>query len=356
MSGAQTEMAGALAAPGLTRLTAWLGEHVPGWTGTARLEPISGGRSNPTFILRSDGAPETYVLRRRPAGILLPSAHAVDREYRVLSALGTAGFAVPEAIAFCDDPGILGTTFYVMRHVAGRMLWDGTMPGLLPIERTAHYRSLVASLADLHSVDWEAAGLAGFGKPGNYFGRQLDRWTRQYRASQTEHVERIERLIDILPLSLPEQGSTTVIHGDYRLDNVLFASAAPTIVAVLDWELSTLGDPLADFAYLAMNWVLPIDGQAGLEGADLSRLGIPSLDDIVAQYCARTGRDGLPELDWLFAYNMFRLIGIIQGVVARAAAGNAASADADELAARLPTLADRACYYAGRAQAGQTRR
>lgn len=356
MDGAQSAVTGTQPPARLTRLTAWLGAQVPGWTGTARLDPIAGGRSNPTFILRSDAVADTYVLRRRPLGVLLPSAHAVDREYRVLEALGTAGFAVPETIAFCDDASVLGTTFYVMRHVAGRMLWDGTMPDLSPAERTAHYRSLVAALADLHSIDWAAAGLAGFGKPGNYFGRQLDRWTKQYRASQTGHVERIERLIETLPLSLPEQGSTTIIHGDYRLDNVLFAPASPTIVAVLDWELSTLGDPLADFAYLAMNWVLPVDGQAGLEGADLPSLGIPSLDDIVSQYCARTGRDGLPELDWLFAYNMFRLIGIIQGVVARAAGGNAASEDAHELATRLPILAERACYHASRAEAGQSGR
>ena len=356
MTAARLETDGVLPCPGLTRLTAWLGEHTPGWRGAARLDPISGGRSNPTFVLRSDECPEKYVLRRRPLGILLPSAHAIDREYRVLSALGAAGFAVPEAIAFCGDPSILGATFYVMRHVEGRMLWDGTMPGLQPPERKAHYQSLVASLANLHMVDWEAADLSGFGKPGNYFGRQLDRWTRQYRASQTDHVDLIERLIDILSRSLPGQSRTTIIHGDYRLDNVLFAPASSDIVAVLDWELSTLGDPLADFAYLAMNWVLPIDGQAGLQGADLSALGIPSLDDIVAQYCARTGRDGIPDLDWLFAYNMFRLIGIIQGVLARAAGGNAASADADELADRLPILADRAWYYACRAQAGHSRR
>lgn len=292
-----------------------------------------------------------YVLRRRPFGPVLPSAHAVDREFRVISALNPVGFPVPRPIALCTDEDVIGTAFYVMEGVEGRALWDGTLPGFEPAARRQHYEALVQVLAELHSLDWQMIGLGDFGKPGNYFERQVQRWTRQYRAAQTEENPAIERLIAFLSTTVPEQSRASVIHGDYRLDNVLYHPAHPEIAAVLDWELSTIGDPLADFAYLAMNWVLPLDGQAGLDGADLAALGIPTLDEIVSLYCALTERDGLPDLDWYFSYNMFRLIGIIQGVRRRALDGNAAADDSEALAMRLPALTERAWHHARRAGA-----
>lgn len=331
------------------RLDLWLSANMDDWRGLTELSPIGGGRSNPTYRL-SDGA-SSLVLRRRPFGPLLPSAHAVDREFRITAALYPVGFPVPKPVALCLDESVIGSAFYVMDRVEGLALWDGTMPGLPPAQRRQQYEALVRVLASLHSLDYQKLALADYGRLGNYFGRQVQRWTRQYRAAQTEQDPVIDRLIDFLEATVPEQTRTSIIHGDYRLDNVLYRPTSPEIAAVLDWELSTIGDPLADFAYLAMNWVLPVDGQAGLDGADLVALGIPSLDDVIEIYCANSGRERLPDLDWYFSFNMFRLIGIIQGVRKRAQDGNAAADDSEVLAQRLPSLTERAWHHARRAGA-----
>jgi aminoglycoside phosphotransferase (APT) family kinase protein len=291
------------------------------------------------------------VLRRKPFGPLLPSAHAVDREFRVISALHGAGFPVARPYALCADEGVIGAVFYVMAAVEGRVFWDGALPGCAPEERRAVYAAMIDTLARLHQLDPNAIGLGDYGKPGNYFARQVDRWTKQYRASETGVIEAMDRLIDWLPQTVPAQARTTVVHGDYRLDNIIIHGGEPTVAAVLDWELSTLGDPLADFSYLLMNWVLPHDGRSALGGLDLPALGIPTVEEVVAQYCRATARDGVPELDWYFAYNLFRLAAILQGIGGRVRDGTAASAQAAEMAARAPLLADAAWGFAQKAGA-----
>lgn len=318
-------------------LARWLRGAIPGAPGLQAVEKFPGGQSNPTYRVRTDAG--HYVLRRKPFGDLLPSAHAIEREYRLISAIHPAGFPVPRPVALCEDRSVIGAAFYLMEMVEGRTFWNGTLPGLAGNDRRACYHAMVDTLAALHAIDHEAAGLGDFGRPGHYIQRQVDRWTKQYRATQTDDIPEVERLIDWLPRSLPEQAGVSIIHGDYRLDNLIYAADAPRVCAVLDWELATIGDPLADFAYLAMNWVLPHDGRAGLGGVDLEEAGIPGLDDIVARYCAATGRDGLPDLHWYFAYNMFRAVGIVQGIKKRMINGNASSAQAAETVARLPAIA-----------------
>jgi aminoglycoside phosphotransferase (APT) family kinase protein len=330
------------------RLAAWLAEHVRDYAGPLDLQQFRGGQSNPTYRLETPD--QAYVLRRKPFGPLLPSAHAVEREFRVIGALYGEGFPVPRPFALCEDEKIIGAAFYVMEAVGGTVHWDGTLPGLDPHARHRHYAMMIATLARLHAIDPEAAGLADYGKPGNYFARQVDRWTRQYRAAEEDRLEDVERLIAWLPKTVPEQQGTAIVHGDYRLDNLIF-SPDGGVSAVLDWELSTLGDPLADFSYLLMHWALPADGRSALGGLDLPALGIPTRDEAVALYCRAAGRADLPELDWYFAYNLFRLVGILQGVAARAKAGNAASEHAAAMAARVPTLAASAWAFAERAGA-----
>lgn len=329
------------------RLAGWLRDAVS--AGLDTVEKFPGGQSNPTYrIGTSRGA---FVLRRKPFGPLLPSAHAVDREYRLLSALHPTGFPVPRPIALCEDDGVIGAAFYLMELVEGRTFWDGTLPDVPQPDRRACYEAMIDTLAALHAIDPAAVGLGDFGPPGNYFERQVQRWTKQYRASQTDDIPEIERLIDWLPRTLPPQTRTSIIHGDYRIDNLIYAPDAPHVRAVLDWELTTIGDPLADFTYLAMNWAMPRDGRSGLAGADLEAEGLPPLDAMVDRYCAASQRDGLPDLHWYFAYNLFRLVGIVQGIKKRMADGNASSAEAAATVARLVPLAEAAWAEARKAGA-----
>lgn len=318
-------------------LAAWMQNRVPGFHPPLASKKFPGGQSNPTY--RLDTSDRNYVLRRKPFGALLPSAHAVEREYRVLAALKPTGFPVPQPITLCKDATVLGSAFYLMELVDGRSFWDGTLPELRPAERRSVYESMIDTLAQLHNIDHERIGLGDFGAPGNYFARQIERWTKQYRASQTEEIDDIEHLIAWLPRTLPEQKRTTIIHGDYRIDNLLYDIAHPAVAAVLDWELATIGDPLADFSYLAMQWVLPADGRAGLAGVDLGERGIPTLDEAIARYCAATARDGLPDLHWYFAFNLFRLAAIVQGIKKRSQDGTASSPNAAALIKQIVPLA-----------------
>ena len=326
----------------------WLSEHVEGFRGPFELQKFPSGQSNPTFRIRA--ASGDYVLRRKPFGPLLASAHAVDREYRLLSALHPLGFPVPKPLALCGDDQVIGAIFYVMELARGRPYADGTLPEVEPAVRRRMYDELIDTLADLHIIDPEAVGLGDFGKPGNYFERQVARWTRQYRESQTDDIPEMERLIAFLPATLPEQSRTSVVHGDYRIDNVAFDRDGG-LTAVLDWELATLGDPLADFSYLAMQWLMPADKGAALGGLDLAELGIPGLEDIVERYSRRSGVPVAVELDWYFAYNLFRLAGIVQGIKKRVIDGTASHANAAEMAKRVPMLAVTAWSFAQKAGA-----
>ena len=330
-------------------LTAWMAAKVAGFAGPLTYAKFAGGQSNPTY--RIDAASGAYVLRRKPYGPLLPSAHAVDREYRLIAGLHPTGFPVARPYGLCTDESVIGAMFYVMGLADGRNLWDGTLPDYAPAERTGIYNAMCDTLADLHNTDYVTAGLGDYGKPGNYFERQVSRWTKQYRASETETMPEVERLIAWLPATLPEQTRTSIVHGDYRIDNMIFAHDAPRVIAVLDWELSTLGDPLADFSYFLMSWVTQPEGRSGVMGRDGADTGIPTLDDMVARYCARTGRDGVPDLNWYFAYNLFRLTGIVQGIKKRIIDGTASSAQAEKTVAKIHGLADAAWGFAVKAGA-----
>ena len=332
------------------KLEAWLKANVEGYEGPLEVRQFKGGQSNPTYQLVTPD--KKYVLRRKPPGKLLPSAHAVDREFRVISGLNKVNFPVAKAYALCEDDSVLGTMFYVMDNVEGRILWDLTLPGCEPAERRAIYQAKIATLAQLHNVDYQAIGLGDYGRPGNYFARQIDRWTKQYKASETQSIPSMDRLIEWLPQTTPADDQTSIVHGDYRLDNMILHPTEPKVVAVLDWELSTLGNPLADFSYLLMHWVMPGGERASLAGIeDFAAWGIPTVEEAVEQYCGLTGRDGLPELNWYFAYNMFRLAGICQGIVGRVRDGTAASAHAQTMEARVPALADAALAFAKKAGA-----
>lgn len=329
-------------------LDRWLKECVADFAQLEVVERFPGGQSNPTYRI-SDGRTD-FVLRRKPFGKLLPSAHAVEREFRVISALHTAGFPVPQPYALCDDDSIIGSAFYVMELAAGDQYWDALLPSVEEATRAGFHFALVDTLAKLHQFDPEAIGLGEYGAPGNYCERQVRRWTKQYRASETGKVAEMEQLIDWLPRTLPHQDRISVIHGDFRLDNVIFATGSQRVIAVLDWELSTTGDPLADFAYLAMNWISPRrEGTSTLGGFDLTGTGVPSLEQMVERYCQQTGRTAIPGLDWYFAFNLFRLASIYQGIKKRMLDGNAASPAAEERAARIVPLARRACEFAERA-------
>lgn len=328
---------------------AWMKGHVRDTDGPVTLSKFKGGQSNPTY--RVDTGSKSYVLRRQPFGKLLPSAHAVDREYRLIAGLHPTGFPVPAPFGLCEDPDVIGSMFYVMELVEGRSLWDGALPGMTPAERRAHYDAMVDTLAALHNTDYQAAGLGDYGRPGNYFERQVARWTKQYRASETEHMPAMESLIEWLPATLPEQTRTAIVHGDYRIDNMIFAADAPKVIAVLDWELSTLGDPLADIAYFLMNWVTEPEGRSGVRGIDGPESGIPTVEQVVERYCAATGCDGLPNLNWYFSYSLFRLAGIVQGIKKRIVDGTASSAQAAKTAERVGPLAAAAWDFAKKAGA-----
>jgi aminoglycoside phosphotransferase (APT) family kinase protein len=318
--------------------------NVDGFAGPITIGKFAGGQSNPTY--RIDAKSKSYVLRRKPLGKLLPSAHAVDREFRVISGLHPTGFPVAKPFGLCTDDDVAGSMFYIMDMVEGRTIWDGAMPGSNPAERRAVYFEMIDTLAALHNTDVDAAGLSEFGKPGNYFGRQIERWTKQYRLSETELMPEMESLIKWLPETMPQQTRVSVVHGDYRIDNMIFAQDQAKVSAVLDWELSTLGDPLADFTYVAMAWVTDNEGRSGVADLDRAALGIPELDEIVARYCAATGRDNVPDMNWYFAYNFFRLAGIIQGIKKRVIDGTANSAHAKNMSERVKPLADRAWHFA----------
>ena len=327
-------------------LDTWLTTNVEGYAGPLTVRQFNGGQSNPTYELSTPG--RTYVLRRKPPGTLLPSAHAVDREFTVISALHAQGYPVARPWALCTDDGVLGSMFYVMDKVEGRVLWDLKLPGLEPADRRAIYEAQVDTLAALHSFDPAAIGLGDYGRPGNYFERQVGRWTKQYRASEIEPIPAMGRLIEFLPATLPPEGPARIVHGDFRLDNLILAPDQAEVRAVLDWELSTLGDPMADFSYLLIAWAIPQTVRNGLAGANLEALGIPSVDEVVERYAARTGARPT-NLDWLFAYNLFRLAAICQGIAGRVRDGTAASPQAKSMAAQVPFLAEAAWSYAKKA-------
>jgi aminoglycoside phosphotransferase (APT) family kinase protein len=351
---AQTAFSGTVVPEGADKideikLAEWMAANVAGFEGPVEVLKFAGGQSNPTYRINAKSG--SYVLRRKPFGPLLPSAHAVDREYKVIAGLHPTGFPVAKPYGLCTDDGVIGSWFYIMAMVEGRTIWDGSMPGSNPTERRAIYDAMIDTLAALHNIDAEAAGLSDYGKPGNYFGRQVDRWTKQYRASETEVMPEMERLIEWLPKTLPEQTRTSIVHGDYRIDNMIFASNRPKVLAVLDWELGTLGDPLADFTYVAMAWVTENGGRSGVMDLDRAALGIPELDEMVTRYCAATGRDGIPDINWYFAYNFFRLAGIIQGIKKRVIDGTAASSHARDMSERVRPLAEAAWGFAIKAGA-----
>jgi aminoglycoside phosphotransferase (APT) family kinase protein len=319
-------------------LERYLKERVEGFSAPITVRQFQGGQSNPTYHLATDA--REYVLRRKPPGRLLPSAHAVDREYRVLTALAGSGVPVPRTYALCEDAAVIGTPFYVMEYVGGRIFRDTLAPGVSPGERAAIYESMVDVLARLHGVDWRRLGLADFGKPGNYFARQIHRWTSQYRASETETIAAMERLIAWLPAHIPMDDETTVVHGDYRLGNMIVHPTEPRVVAVLDWELSTLGHPLADLAYNCVPYHVRRDTFDGFVGEDLAVLGIPSEDAHIGAYCRRTGRAGIPGWDFYVAFAVFRLAAIAQGIMGRVIEGTANDPSARERGARARPLAE----------------
>jgi aminoglycoside phosphotransferase (APT) family kinase protein len=323
-------------------LAAWMQAHIEGFRGPIDVQQFAGGQSNPTFLVQS--ADHRYVLRRKPPGKLLPSAHAVDREYRVIVALADTEVPVAKAFALCEDPTVIGTVFYVMDYVEGRLFWDAALPEVAPPKRRAIYDEMTRVIAALHAVDYAAVGLGDYGKPGRYIERQVARWTQQYRASETEPIDAMERLIEWLPKHIPADEQTSIVHGDFRLDNAIFHPQEPRILAVLDWELSTLGHPLVDLAYLCMRYHLSADQFRGLAGLDPPALQIPSEAECVADYCRRRGRAPVAPQDWAYylAFNMFRLAGILQGVLARAIQGNASSATALEAGRRARPLAEQA--------------
>jgi aminoglycoside phosphotransferase (APT) family kinase protein len=331
------------------KLGDWLAANVRGFAGPFTVDKFPGGQSNPTY--RVDAASGAYVLRRKPFGPILPSAHAVEREFRLIAALHPTGFPLARPFGLCEDDGVIGSPFYVMEMVEGRTLWDGSLPGMAPALRTAHYNAITDTLAALHAVDYEGVGLSDYGKPGNYFERQVGRWSKQYKASQTDDLPEMERLIEFLPRTVPPQTRTSIVHGDFRIDNMIFAPAEPRVLAVLDWELSTLGDPLADFSYYLMSWVTQPEGRSGVMGLTGPETGIPPVEAVVERYCAATGRDGVPQLDWYFAYNLFRLAGIVQGIKKRMIDGNASSAQAAATVERMPGLVAAAWSFAEKAGA-----
>jgi len=324
----------------LAPLEAWFRANVESPAEPLRINQFQKGASNPTFLLTAGD--RRWVLRKKPPGQLLASAHQVDREYRIMSALGGIGFPVPKMRAFCDDSAVIGTPFYVMDFLEGRIFRDARLPGMAPSERSAIYANLNSTLARLHQVDYAAIGLADYGKPGNYFARQIDRWTKQYRGAEMEHIPEMEHLIATLPTRMPDADEVSIAHGDYRLENVMFHPTEPRIIAVLDWELSTLGHPLADIAYGCILYYSDNEGWGTLDGVNLAEAGIPSESEYVEAYCRNTGRASIPHFNVYLAFSMFRLASIGQGVFKRNLTG-IGNADATGDNSRTHTLAARAC-------------
>jgi len=331
----------------LGALEGYLRNH--GFSGPLTIEQFKGGQSNPTYLISVAGKHHVMRAKPGPAAKLLPSAHAVEREFRVITALGKAGIPVPRAYCLCEDEGVIGRAFYIMEYVEGRVLWDQSLPGMTPPERAAIYDEMNRVIAALHRIDYAAAGLADYGKPGNYFARQIGRWSRQYRSSETVRIEPMDALIAWLPENIPAGDETTVVHGDYRMDNLIFHPDEPRILAILDWELSTLGHPLADFSYHCMSWHIPPGQFRGIQGLALAALGIPDESRYIAAYCARTGRGEMEHWDFYLAYNLFRIAAILQGVMKRALEGTAASAQALEAGQRARPLAELGWKYAEKA-------
>jgi aminoglycoside phosphotransferase (APT) family kinase protein len=329
------------------KLGLWLQDHVEGCAGhVPTVLQFKGGQSNPTYWV---GAGDVeLVLRKKPPGKLLPSAHAIEREYRVMCALRATDVPVPEALALCEDEGVAGTPFFIMRYVPGRILWDPTLPEAASTdERRAIYAEYIRVLAALHRVDIAAVGLSDYGKTGGFVARQVERWSKQYDASRTGDVPAMEALMKWLPENLPPKDETTLVHGDYRIDNLLFAPSEPKAIATLDWELSTLGHPVSDLAYACMGYHLNLPGRGGLAGVDVGALGIPTEQEMVADYCRLVGRDGIDRWPYFMAFGIFRLAAIAQGVYKRSLQGNASSEDASGYGAAVTMLADLACSIAG---------
>jgi len=338
----------------VAKLEAYLAERIDGFETPLEVRQFKGGQSNPTYQLITPN--RKYVLRRKPPGKLLASAHAVDREFKVISALHPTGFPVPKPYLLCEDESIIGTMFYVMECVEGRIYWGPMLPDQTPTQRAEIYDAMNETLAKLHNLDYQKIGLADFGKPGNYVGRQVSRWTKQYQLSETETIDEMNKLIEWLPQHLPVDARDTVVHGDYRLDNMILHPTEPKVIAVLDWELCTIGDPMADFTYHLMQWMMPEGtttggGTGSLLGADLAALGIPAMEKYTEAYCRRTNRPGNPNIDYYAAYNFFRLAGILQGIVGRVRDGTASNANAAQNAAAVRPLAERAWFFAKRAGA-----
>jgi aminoglycoside phosphotransferase (APT) family kinase protein len=335
------------------QLEAYLARELSGFNGPLSVRQFKGGQSNPTYLLETPA--RRYVLRRKPPGKLLPSAHAVDREFRVIRALHEQGFPVAEPVIYCADESVAGTAFYVMGFVPGRVFWNPEIPDVTPAERTAIYDAMNGTIARLHSFDPEKIGLADFGRGENYVARQVERWSKQYRASETQAIDEMERLIEWLPAHLPPAGPVRLVHGDYRLDNMILAPDRAEVLAVLDWELSTLGDPLADFTYHLMQWHMPQEDSGGgtgsLVGYDLAALGIPTLPSYVDRYVARTGLDPRPHLNVYLAYNFFRLAAILQGIAGRVRDGTATSEHAAARGQMVRPLAQTAWRFAREAGA-----
>jgi aminoglycoside phosphotransferase (APT) family kinase protein len=333
-------------------LEAWMREHVDGFQGPLRVEQFRGGQSNPTYMLATPR--RAYVLRRKPPGKLLPGAHAVDREYRVISALHAQGFPVARPFGLCEDAAVIGTPFYVMDLVEGRIFWEADFPEVSRDERPAYFDAMNATIAALHSIDPEAVGLGDYGKPGNYFARQIARWSKQYLEDEAAgRLPAMDRLVEWLPANIPSIcDESGIIHGDYRCDNMIFHPTEPKVLAVLDWELSTLGHPLADFTYHLMMYRMPPSETAGLVGRDLAALNIPTEAEYVEAYCRRIGRPaGIPNLDFYLAYNMFRLAAIVHGIKGRVVRGTASNAHAKAMAERVGPLAALAWAQAEKAMA-----
>ncbi|MBT1538525.1 phosphotransferase [Ralstonia solanacearum] len=338
----------------LGALEAWMRVHVEGFAGPLSVEQFKGGQSNPTFkLITSNGPSGTYVMRAKPGpkAKLLPSAHAIEREYRVMDALARTDVPVARMCALCEDEAVIGRAFYIMEFVQGRVLWDQALPRMASTERAAIYDEMNRVIAALHSVDYAAIGLADYGKPGNYFARQIERWSKQYKLSETESIPAMDSLIDWLPQHVPHEAEevTRIVHGDYRLDNLIFHPSEPRVLAILDWELSTLGHPLADFSYHCMSWHIAPGQFRGIAGLDHAALGIPTEAEYIRRYEARTGRRITGDWNFYLAYNMFRIAGILQGIMKRVVDGTASSAQALEAGKRARAMAELGWQYARRA-------